>query len=188
MAETALAGGFQDAAHDAAHAFRAIMTVMARPGMILDIHGAAPPDGLSPAAGAVILTLCDPDTPVWLSPVLERPDIRGWIDFHTGAPAATASEAAFAIGAWDDLPRKAFPVGIPDYPDRSATLIVEMRLLEAKGARLTGPGIETEAQLNVPDPDALRLNAALFPLGHDHIFCAGARVAAVPRSTKIGEP
>ena len=187
MEQTALAGGFCDAPRDAAHAFRAIMTAMARPGAILDVSGAEPPAGLSPAAGAVVLTLCDPDTPVWLAADLETPEIRGWIDFHTGAPRAQPEKAVFAIGRWEALPRAAFPIGIPDYPDRSTTLVVEMSELSHKGAMLTGPGIETEARLNLPDPEALKFNAALFPLGHDHIFCAGGRIAALPRSTKIGE-
>ena len=85
MTEAALAGGFADAPREAAQAFRSIMTAMARPGTILEIAGATPPGGLSLAAGAVLLTLCDPDTPVWMAPALETPDIRRWIDFHTGA-------------------------------------------------------------------------------------------------------
>ena len=188
MAQAALAGGFTDAPRDAAHAFRSIMTAMARPGMILEIEGAVPPAGLSPAAGAVLLTLCDPDTPVWLAPELETAEVRGWLDFHTGAPAAVPGEAVFAVGPWAALPRTEFPLGTPDYPDRSTTFLVEMAEITGDdGPALTGPGIETEARLNLPDADALRLNAALFPLGHDHIFCAGHRIAALPRSTKIGE-
>ena len=92
MAQAALAGGFTDAPRDAAHAFRAIMTAMARPGVILDIEGAAPPEGLSPAAGAVLLTLCDPDTPVWLAPTLlgRRLKSRGWLRFpHRRAGGVT---------------------------------------------------------------------------------------------------
>lgn len=187
MAEAVLSGGFADAPREAAHAFRAIMTAMARPGTIQEIAGATPPPGLSAAAGAVILTLADPDTPVWLAPALETPAIRGWIDFHTGAPKGAPEVAVFAIGTWEDLPRTAFPVGTPDYPDRSTTCIVEMAGLSHDGPALTGPGIETEARLNLPDAQALRLNAALFPLGHDHVFCSGRRIAALPRSTKIGE-
>lgn len=59
---TALEGGFMSPVREAADAFRQIMTVMTRPGDIVDITGVMPPAPLSVAAGAVILTLCDPDT------------------------------------------------------------------------------------------------------------------------------
>lgn len=185
--QTALEGGFADPPRDAAHAFRAIMTAMARPGTIHQVAGAVPPPGLSPAAATVVLTLCDPDTGLWLAPALDTAETRAWIDFHTGAPQVAAADAVFAVGSWAALPRGDLPVGTPDYPDRSTTLIVEMPDLVAQGATLTGPGIETRAQFNLPDVAALQANAAQFPLGHDFIFCAGHRLAALPRSTTIGD-
>ena len=45
-----LSGGFADPPADAAHAFRAIMQAMARPGTIHDVTGARPPAPLSIAA------------------------------------------------------------------------------------------------------------------------------------------
>jgi alpha-D-ribose 1-methylphosphonate 5-triphosphate synthase subunit PhnH len=97
-------------------------------------------------AGALILTLCDGTTPVHLAPSHDSDALRGWITFHTGAPLVGAEAAAFALGTWEALqPLDRFSIGTPEYPDRSATLIVEMPALEATGARLTGPGIETEA-------------------------------------------
>ncbi len=105
-----------------------------------------------------------------------------------GAPvAAERAEAAFAYGTWDDLtPLDAWPVGTPDYPDRSATLIAEVASLDGPGTCLTGPGIETEARLPLPGPEVLARNAALYPLGLDFIFTCGTRFAALPRSTRIG--
>ena len=165
---------------DCAVAFRAIMEAMARPGTVRDVAAPAP-EGLSPAAAAVLLVLADPTTPVWT----ERG--RDWLVFHTGAPLAQASaEATFAVGTWDDLtPLEGWPVGTPDYPDRSATLIVEVPALAGSGTRLTGPGIEAEARLPLPDPEALARNAARYPLGVDLILACGDRIAALPRSTRI---
>lgn len=180
------AGGFGDAPVDAAHAFRAAMTAMARPGDIRRIAGAAPPAPLSVAAGTLLLTLCDPETRVHLGGVADNDAVRQWLSFHTGAPLVDAAEADFALGSWDALmPLSRYRIGTPEYPDRSATLIVECETLENAGAVLSGPGIRDTARLSLPDADALQGNAMLYPLGCDFFFTCGDRVAALPRSTTI---
>ena len=178
-----LTGGFTDPARDSAEAFRAIMTAMARPGTIHRLCGAHGP--VSDAAACVLLTLCDPDTPVWLAPSVDSSDLRAWLAFHTGAPLAEPATAVFALGRWGEFPLEAFPVGTPAYPDRSTTLIVEMDDLRPEGATLAGPGIETTAALALPETAFFRANAARFPLGLDTIFTAGDRVAALPRTTEV---
>lgn len=184
----ALSGGFAEAAHDAARAFRAALEAMARPGRIERIAGAAPPEPLSPAMGALILTLCDPDTPLHLAGEADRDDVRAWVGFHTGAPAAAPGRCRFAAGPWEALlPLAAYPVGTPERPDRSATLIAAVPELEPRGARLTGPGIEREARLSLPDA-LVAARAALgapYPLGLDWFACCGDRLAALPRTTEI---
>ena len=171
---------FADPPADSARAFRAIMQAMARPGTIHDLSTSAP-EGLSPAAATTLLVLADPTTPVWTRTG------RDWLVFHTGAPITEdRSEATFAVGTWDDLmPLDDWPTGTPDYPDRSTTLIVEIPSLDGPGTRLTGPGIDDEAHLPLPDAKALAANAALYPLGVDLILTCGTRVAALPRSTRI---
>lgn len=185
MQSEALEGGFPDAPVDAARAFRAAMNAMARPGRIETLAGAVPPAPLSPAAGALILTLCDPETPVHLAGALDVAGLRDWITFHTGAPLVGPAQAVFALGEWADLqPLDTYRIGTSEYPDRSATLIVEMPELTPQGAVLTGPGIKESAQLSLPDVAAMRRNAALFPLGVDFFLTCGNRVAALPRSTQ----
>lgn len=186
MQTEALSGGFADAPIAAAEAFRAVMRAMARPGTIERITGATPPALLSPAAGAVILTLCDPETPVHLAGHTDTPALRDWITFHTGAPLVDRPRAMFALGPWAALlPLDDYPVGLAEYPDRSTTLIVEMDGLDQSGARLTGPGIETARALSLPDITAFQDNAAHFPLGLDFIFTCGDRLAALPRTTRV---
>lgn len=183
---SALTGGFADPARDSAIAFRAILRAMARPGDIQTIAGAEPPAGVSAAAGCVIATLCDPETPIFLAPSMDSPALRDWITFHTGAPLVTsAGDARFALGGWDELPLAEFAIGTPEYPDRSATLIVERSSLASDGRALRGPGIKDVAHLNLPDGDVFAHNAALFPLGLDFIFTCGDRLAALPRTTKV---
>ena len=186
MQTQTLEGGFTRPAVDAAHAFRAVLEAMARPGTIQPIAGAVPPAPLSPAAGAVLLTLCDTQTRLHLSGAADCPAVRTWIAFHTGAPLTGPADCMFALGAWHDLGAlEVYPVGTSEYPDRSATLIVESERLEPRGATLTGPGIHERAHLSLPETDVFRRNAALYPLGLDFIFTCGDRLAALPRSTHV---
>lgn len=185
MEAIGLEGGFADAPVEAARAFRAALEAMARPGRVQRVTGAAPPAPMSVAAGTLALVLCDAETPVWLAPSLGAPALRDWFAFQTGAPMAERAGAMFAFGRWDEmLPLADFPQGVPEYPDRSATLVVEVADL-GTDHRLTGPGIETEHRLSVPDPVAIRANAALFPLGLDFFLTSGERLAGLPRTTRV---
>ncbi|MBV6658585.1 MAG: phosphonate C-P lyase system protein PhnH [Devosiaceae bacterium] len=181
-------GGFADAAHDSARAFRSIMNVMARPGTIEPIVGGMGPQPLSVAASTLILTLCDGNTGIYLAGDHDAEAIRGWITFHTGAPFVSAEEADFAVGTWSALqPIKRFKVGDASYPDRAATLIVEQPELAPTGVMLRGPGIKDSAALNLPEIDAFQRNRRQFPLGFDCLFASGEKVAALPRSTRVEE-
>ena len=189
MPPDALKGCFADLPVQSATAFRSVLQAMARPGTIHHLAGATPPPPLSVAAGVVLLTLSDPETPVFVGASVDTPDLRSWIAFHTGAPFSAASEAVIAIGSWQDFaPLSAFPVGSAEYPDRSTTLITEMDSLGSDGSnpcRLTGPGIQNFSTLSLPDPVLMQTNAALFPLGLDFILTSESSVAAIPRSTRI---
>lgn len=181
-----LSGGFIDPAIQSAHAFRSVMEAMARPGLIQDISGAEPPPGLSKAAGAVLLTLCDTETPVYLAGAADCDAVRAWLAFHTGAPITGQSHCMFAVGTWEALgPLSAYPIGTSEYPDRSATLIVESPELTASGPLLIGPGIKETASLSLPEVAAFQTNRASFPLGLDFIFTSGSQLAALPRSTRV---
>ena len=181
-----LEGAFANAPIENAVAFRAAMNALARPGQIETISGAKPPAPLSVAAGSLILMLCDAETPVSLSGSFDTAMIRDWIIFHTGAPIVSPDEAVFAIGKWKSLlPLSQFAIGTAQYPDRSATLIVECDELSSQGETLTGPGIKATAQLSLPDTQTFQHNAKLFPLGLDFFFTSGSQVAALPRTTKV---
>lgn len=185
MQANTLSGGFADPATQSADAFRSVMEAMARPGTIQDIEGAAPPAPLSPAIGAVLLTLCDTETPVYLAGDMDCEAARAWLAFHTGVPFVGPAHCMFAVGKWDALaPLAVYPLGTSEYPDRSATLIVECSELAA-GATLTGPGIKDQATLSLPEVEAFQANRTLFPLGLDFILTCGERLAALPRSTEV---
>lgn len=186
MIADALAGGFADAPVQSACAFRSVLEVMARPGTIRRVEGASPPAPLSVAAGVALLVLCDPTTGLHLAGAADCPAVRDWVGFQIGAPLVRAEDADFAVGTWAALqPVDRFRIGQPDYPDRSATLIVEMERLVNHGPALTGPGIALAEWLNLPETTAFRANRSLFPLGFDCLFTAADRIAGLPRSTRV---
>jgi alpha-D-ribose 1-methylphosphonate 5-triphosphate synthase subunit PhnH len=186
MIGSALEGGFSNPSVQSAHAFRAALSAMSRPGIITTVTGAFAPAPMSSAAAVLALTLWDRTTPVHLAGPHDCKDLRDWIIFHTGAPLVGAESASFCIGTWAALqPVARFSIGAPDYPDRAATLIVEMPALTTLGARLTGPGIEQAAYLSLPETAAFQANRAKFPLGFDCFFTAGAELAGLPRSTIV---
>lgn len=192
----ALAAGFREPVFDSQSSFRALMDAMAHPGSLYPLApDLCPPRPLQTAAGALLLTLADYETPVWLDPDLIAADnVCDWIRFHTGAVITKHSHearfAVFASGA--TLPSLSlFPAGSQEFPDESATLIIQTDTLHAgSGPLLTGPGIESGCRL---DPAPLTPlfwrqavdNAALFPRGVDVVFAAPGAIAALPRSTRI---
>ncbi len=188
MQAQTLEGGFADTAREASYAFRGIMEAMARPGTIHALTGAQAPKPISVAAATVLLTLCDADTPVCLAHDVNHAQVRDWLAFHTSAPLVEPDKCMFALGSWEALlPLSQYPLGTSQYPDRSATLIVECTQLTTDGATIRGPGIPETASLSLPDIECLVENHRHFPRGLDFLFTCGDRIAALPRSTRIQE-
>jgi alpha-D-ribose 1-methylphosphonate 5-triphosphate synthase subunit PhnH len=191
-----LASGFADPVLSAQSTFRRIMDATARPATVCALpETVAPPRPLSRGVGAVALTLFDQDTPVWLDPALAAAaDAAYWLRFHTRAPIVSEPDrAAFAIFSQPDRapPFEAFALGTPDYPDRSATLILQVDSVE-RGRALTfaGPGIKGRSTLRAtplpPDFSAqLVANRALFPRGVDLLLVADDAIVALPRSVTL---
>lgn len=190
-----LTGGFTEPVFQAQSVFKMLMDGMARPGTIQSVTpDVTPPALLGIAASAIGLTLCDHDTPVWLSAGLAKSAIPEWLSFHTGAPlTAEKAEARFAfIEAGTALSTFGlFAAGTQEYPDRSTTVVIELADLEG-GRRLAlmGPGIQSVTEIApVGLPETfLRLwteNRALFPRGIDIVLTAGKRFLCLPRTTKI---
>jgi alpha-D-ribose 1-methylphosphonate 5-triphosphate synthase subunit PhnH len=189
-------GGFANPVFDAQSVFRAIMDAMARPGTVQPIGGPArPPAPLSPVAGAVALTLCDHDTPLWLDPALQAsPAAKSWLGFHTGAPwAGTPADAHFALVSkpGDLIALENFAQGSQEYPDRSTTLILQLdSLVSGADLLLEGPGIEKMA-MAAPTPlprhfvEQWKQNRGRFPRGVDVILAAPEGIACLPRTTRI---
>lgn len=187
-------GGFADPVYQAQSVFKAIMDGMARPGTVqIASPDVAPPAPLGIAAGAVMLTLCDHETSVWLSAGLAKSSLPAWLAFNTGAPLADRLEARFVFLESGTMlsSLSQFASGTQEYPDRSATIVIEVTTLEGgKQLALSGPGIKDitmVSPIGLPE-NFLRLwndNRALFPRGADVILTAGTDFVCLPRTTKI---
>ena len=191
-----LEGGFSDPVMESQAAFRAIMDAMARPGRIAVMDAnVQPPPPLQVAAAAVVCTLCDHDTVVWLDPFLsDNPVVRGWIGFQTGAAVTEGPEVcAFAIvGDPSSMPTfDWFAQGSQEYPDRSTTLILQVPTLTGgQGLSLEGPGIDGRAEIaprGLPGNflDQWSANGGRFPRGVDLILATGDAIACLPRTVRI---
>lgn len=190
--------GFADPVDDGQRVFRALLDALARPGTVRHLPGLQAslphvPAPLYAAAGATLLTLTDFETPLWLqTPGAELAD---WLRFHCGAPlVADPNEARFALIDQPATmpPLAAFAQGEPEYPDRSATLILQVAGFAPTGLRLRGPGIEAECRIGIAGLPAgfwrqWRDGQAHAPLGVDLLFVAGQAVLGLPRSTQVDQ-
>lgn len=194
----AVEGGFRNPVFDSQAIFRALMGAFAEPGTVAEFGSrVAAPEPLVPGAAALLAALADGDTPVWMA------DPRGagetaarWLRFQTGAPVtADPTDAAFALlpEGGDVAGWARFPRGTPDYPDRSAMLLLPvLRFAGGTPLVLAGPGIETEreiapAGLPAGFVAAMAENRAGFPLGTDLVLVCSTAALVLPRTTRIRE-
>jgi alpha-D-ribose 1-methylphosphonate 5-triphosphate synthase subunit PhnH len=143
---------------------------------------------------AVLLTLCDADTALWLQQ--PNDEVATHLRFHAGVRLVQEpAEADFALITEPSSmpPLNQFAHGDLRYPDRSASLIVQVDgFHENRGMRFAGPGIRDVEQLAIEGLPAefWQQRAAMrtqLPLGVDLIFIAGERMVALPRTTRVLE-
>ena len=192
----AMHGGLSNPVMQSQAIFRVIMDAMARPGKVISTTtDAEPPAPLNALAGAILATLADADTPLWLDQHLSsQKSLKDWLTFQVGAPfAVEPSQATFAVlSQADRLPSlEIFAQGEQDYPDRSTTLIIQVEHLSNDPVwALHGPGIKDTAHLSVQPISPLFLgqwadNNSLFPRGVDIILVSSDAIACLPRTTRI---
>ncbi|QIG47778.1 phosphonate C-P lyase system protein PhnH [Nordella sp. HKS 07] len=191
---TELLSGFPDQARGSAQAFRQMLDAMAQPGRVLaltpDFEAPAP---LFASTAAICLTLCDYDTPLWLDETLRQAPVTDYLRFHTGARIESAmTQASFLLctpaSAAEALAHA--DRGNAEYPDASATLIIQLTDFGGEMLTLEGPGIKDRRHFTTCGLDSrfwtlMDDNHQLFPLGVDVYFAAPREIAALPRSTHI---
>jgi alpha-D-ribose 1-methylphosphonate 5-triphosphate synthase subunit PhnH len=170
-------GGFSDPVGASQTVFRALMDAMARPGSVQALPDVTvPPAPLSASASALIATLADADTPVWLDAALTKSSaVRDWIVFHTGAPVVShASDAAFAlVAAPENLSAlNGFSLGTQEFPDRSTTVILQVSTLsdgvpaDARRSRHQAAGVDCAGACAAAFRSAVAGQPGRFPARH----------------------
>lgn len=194
LRSSGIPAGFRDPVFDSQDAFRCFLTALSHPGLAETVRGT--PDGppaLSPAATAIALTLFDFDTPVWLDPTAGTEASEVFLRFHCGCPIVDEpGQAGFAVIAHAaGMPRLgAFGAGEVLYPDRSATLVIQLPSLDGGPlVVLRGPGIDGSRAVAPAGLPAWfwadwSANAALYPQGVDVLLVSGSAVMGLPRSVQ----
>ncbi len=129
-----IGAGFADPVQHSQAIFRCVLDAMASPGVSREIpvmpYAPAP---LNAASTAVALTLLDDSTTVWLDAAADTEAVREFLAFHCGCPIVTRSnEAAFALVAGPMPSLDNFDYGSDEFPENSATVIVQVAALELR--------------------------------------------------------
>jgi alpha-D-ribose 1-methylphosphonate 5-triphosphate synthase subunit PhnH len=189
-----LHNAFEQPVHQAQQTFRCLLSAMAEPLLPRPLPVLPPPlPGLMAGSAALLYTLIDQEVS-WWSPELP-PDTLASLTFHTGTKrAATPDEADFVLvprgHAMPDL--AALKAGSVDYPDRSATLLIEVDDFDTQQVAASGPGIAGVRRFgaNGLPRDFWRQwqdNHSRFPQGVDVLLISEQAVAGLPRSTALQE-
>lgn len=194
MTAIRLEAGFADPVLDAQACFRALLDAFAHPGSVVGLSGRPTPAPWWPSTGAILQTLVDQDTPLWLDRAsADAGAAVAFVKFHCGARIVRdLVDASFVLATTPDAlpPLDALPRGDDASPERSATLILQVASL-GSGDRvlLSGPGIADVAELAVAGVPARfwrewAANHARFPRGVDVLFAAPDAIVALPRTTR----
>jgi alpha-D-ribose 1-methylphosphonate 5-triphosphate synthase subunit PhnH len=158
--------------------FEALMWALSRPGTVQDL----PVPGMTGIAEALLDREC--------RVFCDDPILADRIAAFGAAlkPLPLADHCFLSLGAIvDRLAQVA--VGSALYPDAGATVVAEAQFGTGQRLRLTGPGIETFAEVALdgiaPGFWAMRAGLCRYPAGFDLFLICGARVIGLPRSTNI---
>ena len=186
-----LTPGFTDPVFEAQAAFRAALDALATPGRGVQLAGpqARPPAVQGPAA-ALCLALCDLDTPLWVGGD-GASDVAHYLTFHTGAgivsdPADAVFALALDAAALPAIDR--FRIGDADYPDQSATILIQVpdlwrgpigrsRRARCGDSRDHCPRGTADSVLGT-----VAAESRCYPLGVDAFLVGPTQIVGLPRS------
>ena len=182
-------------AKQGARAFRAILDAMARPGKICTLPILI--DECEPAFATsltILLALGDHLTSIYLAEEFRRAEIEKQLRFHTGSQLMQEQgRADFAVlnASGADIGLDLWKRGDPEYPDQSATLIIQSTSLsQGDPVQFSGPGVQSEISVRIANimPSFWKARAevnAIAPLGLDLLFVSPHAILGCPRSTRI---
>ncbi len=188
-----VAPGFVDPVHGAQLGFRVALDALANPGIVHLVDVELPDLGIPVGALAILLSLVDSDTPLWVSASVDE-SARAYLRFHAGARfASTHSSCAFAyVASVPELPRiSSFSAGSAMSPEESTTIILAVEdFVGGAAASLDGPGCREPREIaprgfNASMWEQLARNHDRFPAGVDLLLVSGRRIVGLPRSTRV---
>jgi alpha-D-ribose 1-methylphosphonate 5-triphosphate synthase subunit PhnH len=179
-------------------AFRTIMQAMGFPGTIHRLRNHRPRKRGGQNVLLLAETLFDQDVTFCVVGEQGTSELEDQLHERTRSSVTELSLADFVIVTSGSSKGKLLgaKTGVPEYPDRSATVLFSVESLAGGSANnffasLTGPGIpgETYIQIGGLDLEELRhlkgLNSS-YPLGVDSIFIdQNDRIMCIPRSSRI---
>lgn len=179
-------------------AFRTIMRAMGYPGTIQRLRDHRPRKTRAANLQLIAETLLDQDVTFCVIDNQDTCQLEDILHDRTSSPVTELSHADLIIVASGASKGKLLEAkrGIPEYPDRSATVLFCVESLADGSAgdflvRLTGPGIPAEKYIQIQGLDhkelshLRKLNSG-YPLGVDSIFIdQNDCVMCIPRSVKI---
>ena len=187
--------GLKDPVFDSQRIFRRLVRAMSLPGTVVTIAGIELPafEGVMPASAAILMALADRETAVWIDDGLCPSGISDYLRFHTAAAAAKQREdAVFALidGRSGGSAFDGFNPGTDEYPDRPATVIVQVEAFGTGEAKIIdGPGIKERREISVQGLAAgfwpqWTANQGKYPRGVDLFLVSGLDVLGLPRSVR----
>ncbi|MEE1132035.1 MAG: phosphonate C-P lyase system protein PhnH [Caryophanon sp.] len=177
--------------HFTQQTFRQIMDCLARPLSEQTLQQTAPIDGLYAATAAILHTLVDGEVSVYATCDKAQQHITAW----TNAKQATAEQADFIVVRAAEREQvtsciEQAKIGTLIDPQQSATIIIELAESETHRYSVSGPGIQTAVQVELPIAKewiAVRAQKNReYPLGVDILFVQeDGSIFALPRTTIV---
>ncbi|MGD8105625.1 phosphonate C-P lyase system protein PhnH [Pantoea sp. FN0302] len=162
---------------------RRILKAMNEAGVAVTLPCAQRWAGLSPAATALLMTLSEADTPLWLDEYLDTPELRDALYQAGSAPLSHTQSAALALLHSDSNP------DLHAIAAAGATVILEVPALNGGlTLRLRGPGIQERRAVAPQLPPQVIAFLREWPLngqGINLMLTCGDMVMVLPRSAQV---
>ena len=185
---------------DASVFFRCLLDATSRPGTLISPGVSTEcPTGFNNISYEIALTLCDIDTPIWLSESIATDLLQKHIHFHIGAEIVKQPfQAQFIFARLREYTCfvNQLSLGTDAYPDRSAILVLMVDFIgnkstgESGNLSLEGPSIQNNCSISILPAEQQfwhwrQTLQHLFPLGVDIFLASDTSLISIPRSTQI---
>lgn len=181
---------FADPIHETQAVFRVALEAFSRPGQLHRLDVALDSfEEWYPGTVALLLTLCDFETNVFLQP--SYGELASLLKMHTGAQIVNNRSAADFVAVSRPKPERELDdlrIGTEETPHLSATLLLQVESFRCgTPIQLSGPGIKEPCTLLVDGLSSIffeRRNAFRFPRGVDVFLIGDEHLVGLPRTTR----